>query len=546
MPLFGRPDVSGLEARRDAKELANALKYKLGRTDPETAAVHSGAARALGRIGDPRSVEPLTAALGRADGSDVHVAVAQALGMIGDARAVDALVAALSGSSSDSRVREAAAEALGSIGDVRAVEPLIAALDDDIKQVRRATAGSLARVGDVRAVEPLIAALADADKGLSCAIVEGLGRIGDARAVESLISKINDADADVSGAAAEALVLIGAAAVQPLTAALKTRKANANASTAKVLVKVLDSIGPDEVEPLKSAVGSLSACLDGGDQSLRRSAARLLGMIGDTHASDRLVAALVDRSPEVVRAAAGALTELGWQPDRSAAGAAYWASQGASDKCVEIGPAAIPSLIAALKDRHRLVRHAAVAALAGIGTPAVEPLIVALNDGGKDVRTGAAQVLGEIGDARAVMPLIASLSDRGEDVRVAARRALAWIGTPAVEPLIAALRDSPDWQVYLREQIGQALGQFGARAVEPLIAALGDPDVLVRWIAAETLGEIGDDRAVQPLIAVLEDREVRQAAAEALDKLGRQPEVATGLRLVEVGELEARVEALDR
>ncbi len=62
------------------------------------------------------------------------------------------------------------------------------------------------------------------------------------------------------------------------------------------------------------------------------------------------------------------------------------------------------------------------------------------------------------------------------------------------------------------------------RAVEPLIAMLQDPDQHVRQIAARALGKIGDKRAEEPLIGVLsqtsENVMVRCAAAWALGKVG--------------------------
>src|ERR1039458_7061558 len=60
-----------------------------------------------------------------------------------------------------------------------------------------------------------------------------------------------------------------------------------------------------------------------------------------------------------------------------------------------------------------------------------------------DVRKAAASALGEIGDARAVEPLIAAFTRGNHDViRKVAGEALAQIGTPAVEPLIAVLKDA--------------------------------------------------------------------------------------------------------
>ena len=53
----------------------------------------------------------------------------------------------------------------------------------------------------------------------------------------------------------------------------------------------------------------------------------------------------------------------------------------------------------------------------------------------------------------------------------------------------------------------------------PLIVALADDQWEVRRSAAWALGEIGDGRAVLPLIAVLGDKrtDVREAAGSALD-----------------------------
>jgi HEAT repeat protein len=47
----------------------------------------------------------------------------------------------------------------------------------------------------------------------------------------------------------------------------------------------------------------------------------------------------------------------------------------------------------------------------------------------------------------------------------------------------------------------------------------------MREAAAGALGQIGDARAVEPLIAVLKDsrEHVRMAAADALDKIGWRP-----------------------
>lgn len=74
----------------------------------------------------------------------------------------------------------------------------------------------------------------------------------------------------------------------------------------------------------------------------------------------------------------------------------------------------------------------------------------------------------------------------------------------------------------IRSKAAVALGDLGdRRAVEPLIQALNDEDEEVRWEAADALGKIRDERAVDPLIRALNDEheDVRSSAAEALNEI---------------------------
>ena len=211
---------------------------------------------------------------------------------------------------------------------------------------------------------------------------------------------------------------------------------------------------------------------------------------------------------------------------------------------------AVGPLIATLKDNdsERNVLAEVAGGLVKIGVPAVEPLIAALKDGDANMHAWAARVLGKIGDARAVEPLIAALKDSEAHVRESAAKALekmgwrpdqdetgaaywvanqqwdkcAAIGAPAVVLLITALKDGD----FCVRGAASALGQIGdARAVKPLIAALKCRDASTRSSAASALGQISDARAVKPLIAALKDSEayVRESAAKALEKMGWRP-----------------------
>jgi HEAT repeat protein len=90
----------------------------------------------------------------------------------------------------------------------------------------------------------------------------------------------------------------------------------------------------------------------------------------------------------------------------------------------------------------------------------------------------------------------------------------------AVEPLLAALEDEVE---EVRTEAAWALGEIGdRRAVEPLLVALARETAPCRSWYASALGALGDTRAVEPLCAALQDPAcaVRYWAAEALERLG--------------------------
>ena len=85
-------------------------------------------------------------------------------------------------------------------------------------------------------------------------------------------------------------------------------------------------------------------------------------------------------------------------------------------------------------------------------------------------------------DVNGLIKALRYRKDKG--VRQAAAEALVKIGAPAVEPLIAALKDE---SFSVRQAAAEALGKIGAPAVEPLIAALKDQNSWARAAAAQAL-----------------------------------------------------------
>ncbi len=102
---------------------------------------------------------------------------------------------------------------------------------------------------------------------------------------------------------------------------------------------------------------------------------------------------------------------------------------------------------------------------------------------------------------------------------VVRREAVITLGEMAdercVEPLARALRDG-DWQV--REVAIEAMGQVGSPAVDMLLKLLRDWEV--RKYAILALGRIRDERVLDPLMLQLRNDEFKDDAIHALVELG--------------------------
>src|SRR5215210_1595521 len=135
--------------------------------------------------------------------------------------------------------------------------------------------------------------------------------------------------------------------------------------------------------------------------------------------------------------------------------------------------------------------------------PALEVLSSILMDASDDisVRSWIAQGFEALADQRTLDALIHVALNRDDSgyVRSFAMQALrAFNDSRAVAALLDLLRDTEDPGTRL--WAASLLGQIGAQsAVDALIHALSDPESIVRAYAVSALGEIRDDRAIQPL-----------------------------------------------
>lgn len=483
-----------------------------------------------------------------------------------------------------------------------AVEPLINSLKDEYGFVRLYTVEALGTLGDKRAVEPLINSLKDQSNNyiVKGNIAEALGKLGDKKAVEPLIMVLKDksftrayhGEYGVCSRAAWALGKLGdKRAIAPLINALNSEKEVVKGQSTGALTGFVDALLAKGKTILKMLFGYEEK---DKNKELRASAAEALGNIGDEKTIIPLINALKDKSVKVRYIIAQSLVKIVEQIGSSTLkkivdGEAfekllcafrdynyYWETgyedsiRNIAEILAVIGDKSVEPLISALEksdDKHYFVDKYAAEALGKIGDErAVESLINVLKSPSNDsVKRKAAEALGKIGNKKAVEPLISALhegwvKDGGHDSVVGA---LVKIGKSAVEPLIISLGNEKRrvadlsygneflhenhmgrfWSMRALGEIGDeraveplidefkgvmwdiasiALERIGKGAVESLISALKDKSTHVRIHAAEVLGKIGDERAVESLRRLLdteEDEFVCEAAAEALKEI---------------------------
>ena len=173
--------------------------------------------------------------------------------------------------------------------------------------------------------------------------------------------------------------------------------------------------------------------------------------------------------------------------------------------------------------------YSAVLELGRVGTTAAADLLIgalARNDG---VARSAARELGRLRDARAVPLLVPKLAE--SELSQAAMNALVSLGEKAVPALIEALRHDHG---AVRALAAMALGDIrDERAVEPLVNVLqADDEYAARTAAATALGQLKSPKAIWALVNALRLRDeptperqtlleqLRVAATLAMRKIG--------------------------
>jgi len=216
---------------------------------------------------------------------------------------------------------------------------------------------------------------------------------------------------------------------------------------------------------------------------------------------------LKDNHAAISNAAIQALDTMEWTPGKDAASADYWIIKRLPENCANVGPAAVPALLEALKE------------------PALTP--------------GAIDALGDIGDTSAGWPLLEAARDPKYRHRVI-KAIIKWKenglpllfaamkeGDPATRQValnaldLLAWRPTTNeigaWYWALKNNLEKCI-QIGPAAVGPLLELLDQKEKDIQGEIIKTLGVIGDESALNGLLGLLNkaDYERRKTILEAL------------------------------
>ena len=246
--------------------MADSVAEHISALDDEDWGVREDAAFALGRLGDPRSVQPLIRAL----------------------------------RDPDRAVREAATSALQALGEP-AILSLGFCLQDTNLQVQESAACILATIATEQVLDPLLSAALSPNWIVRSSAAKALGRIQNSQAIETLSLLLQDKVPAVREEAGRAMQAIGDASVPKLLDSLHDPnwKIRLRSVEALALLKPKEAVGP-----------LMLLVLEDPDTAVRQDAVRALGQIGDARAIPLLLSSLALQTPSLKLPAIEALGQI--------------------------------------------------------------------------------------------------------------------------------------------------------------------------------------------------------------------------------------------
>ncbi len=278
--------------------------------------------------------------------------------------------------------------------------------------------------------------------------------------------------------------------------------------------------GPKAVEAIIQAIGN-------GTPHYKIEAIKMLARLGDPRAGLALAGLVKDEDDQVRQAAIDALEHMAGILDEPTAAA----------------------LLEHLQDDHLRER---VTALLGVIPTSIGPLSERLRDPDETIRQRAAEILANLLDPRSADAFVDAMAD--PNLRDLATDTLRKLGAirDRIDQLLDDLRavEESELKEGVRQETVIQLHQIGRPAVEILLEYLEDDDWIVREAAADTLGKIGDVRAVEPLMDRLrkdKDTGVKEHALKSLGLIGDSRPIELYIEVIPIRPLRIlAVEALEK
>ena len=272
-------------------------------------------------------------------------------------------------------------------------------------------------------------------------------------------------------------------------------------------------------------VPDLISRVEGKDASVRLNIIELLSRFNRPDVAQALERQLKDRNKMVRKAALEALAAMPGDRDIGLicallADPELEVQARAIDLVVKLRhPDTMKHLVNVLKDESEFARRSAVEVLNEIAEPdTIKYLLVALEDGDWWVRSRASDALAKIGGPKVMDAVLHLVSDKNDNIRRSAIEILNQTKDErAVDHLIGATRDN-DW--WVRERAADALAEIrSAKAAPALLEMLsGDPRSVPAALRA--LGRLGSTDVLPKLLPML-DRPEKDIRIEAVNAIGQ-------------------------
>ncbi len=464
------------------------------------------AAEALGEIGSVEAVPHLIAVCDKVE--DAKLQTIEALGKIGDPKSLDKLYELLG--SDDPMILFVSLEAIGQIGCIDSVTELKKFLDIEDTSLAESAMGAIitiynkneGRIDPDLPLEKFTGFLFDGIKSHNDEITDfTLDRLSHwfgSDVIQGLLDVIDHVSEDRLRRIQEILGEVGHAAGKMIV----KKMGDATKPTRLKLLDLLKYIVDDDIAE------DISAYANDPDPEIRQRVAHLLGISGDLKSVPRLKEMTKDSNGHVRAAAYGALGWLGGESD-------------------------LKDIFPGLDDNYSDVREAAVGALLVIGGESViNKFTDDLNNQTTERQRLAVTALGWMGEDATVKPLVAAINHPDAGVRKSAISALSRMSHISdVEPILLALTDENS--AVRKAAVTAVITIKGADSVQEIRPLLDDPDVWVRYHTITTIGELGRLEFTDFLMPYLEDESdiIKIAVVKTMAMLGERRAVPALNRL---------------